>query len=123
MAEYIEFKAPEIGMNRTKKILPINKVVRKVLALELTQAKVMAMKDDPETVDEVEEYVNGTLKFMDETEDFLITTLGLNKKQQDALEDLTQEQLGELSGRLQLALLHVDQSVPDTDEEDEPDPK
>ncbi|WP_334427236.1 MULTISPECIES: phage tail tube assembly chaperone [unclassified Levilactobacillus] len=123
MAEYIEFKAPEIGMNRTKKILPTNKIVRKVLTLELTQAKVMAMKDNPETVDEVEEYVNGTLKFMDETEDFLTTTLGLNKKQQEALEELTQEQLGELSGRLQVTLLHVDQSVSDTDEEDEPDPK
>lgn len=123
MAEYIEFKAPEVGMNRTKKILPTNKIVRKVLTLELTQAKVMAMKDNPETVDEVEEYVNGTLKFMDETEDFLTTTLGLNKKQQEALEELTQEQLGELSGRLQVALLHVDQSVPDTDEEEEPDPK
>lgn len=123
MAEYIEFKAPEVGMNRTKKILPTNKIVRKVLTLELTQAKVMDMKDNPETVDEVEEYVNGTLKFMDETEDFLTTTLGLNKKQQEALEELTQEQLGELSGRLQVALLHVDQSVPDTDEEEEPDPK
>ncbi|WP_407886046.1 phage tail tube assembly chaperone [Levilactobacillus sp. N40-8-2] len=123
MADYIEFKAPEIGVNRVKKIKPTNKIIRKVLVLQLTQSKSFSMKDDPETTEEMQTYVDGTIKLIDETEDFLATTLSLNKKQKDSLEDLTQEELGDLSGRLQFALMHVDEDVPDTDGEDEPNPK
>jgi len=125
MADYIEFKAPEIGINRAKKVAPTNKIIRKVLALELTQAKVVAMdmNSDPETIDEAEERVNGMLKYMDDTEDFLATTLGLSKKQKDSLEDLTQNGLANLSMRLQSELLRVNPDEPDTDKEDEPDPK
>lgn len=123
MVDYIEFKAPELGINRVKKIKPTNKIIRKVLVLQLTQSKTFNMNDNPETAEEMQDYVDGTIKLIDETEDFLATTLSLNKKQKDSLEDLTQEELGELSGRLQFALMHVDEDVPDTDEEDEPNPK
>ncbi|MCT3589313.1 hypothetical protein EFS21_01600 [Levilactobacillus brevis] len=123
MEEYIEFKAPEIGLNRAKKVVPTNRVIRKVLAVQLSQAKTTSVTDTPETVEEMETYTNAAIKLLDDTEDFLTATLGLNKKQQEALEDLTQEQLGSLSGRLQALLMHVDDSAPDTDQEDEPDPK
>ncbi|MGY0229484.1 phage tail tube assembly chaperone [Levilactobacillus brevis] len=123
MEEYIEFKAPEIGLNRAKKVVPTNRVIRKVLAVQLSQAKTTSVTDTPETVEEMENYTNAVIKLLDDTEDFLTATLGLNKKQQEALEDLTQEQLGSLSGRLQALLMHVDDSAPDTDQEDEPDPK
>lgn len=123
MEEYIEFKAPEIGLNRAKKVVPTNRVIRKVLAVQLSQAKTTSVTDTPETVEEMETYTNAAIKLLDDTEDFLTATLGLNKKQQEALEDLTQEQLGSLSGRLQALLMHVDDSAPDTDQEDEQDPK
>lgn len=122
MAEYIEFKAPEIGVNRVKQVKPSNKVIRNVWNMQLSQAKM----DDlplPTTNEEAISQIQTTLKMLDETEDFVATTLGLSKKQKDAMEDLSQEELGDLSGRLQAALLGIPDDAVDTDEEDEPNPK
>lgn len=127
MSEFIEFKAPEIGLNRAKKILPTNKVMRRVWAMQLAQAKLTKASEDsdvdPLTLDGAAEISEQSLKFMDDVEDFLATTLGLTKKQRESIDDLTQEQTGELIARLQVALLYGDANVPDTDEEDEPNPK
>lgn len=122
MSEFIEFKAPEIGLNHAKKIKPTNKVMRRVWSLQLAQAKA-ATEEDPTDFESLENSVKSGLSLLDATEDFLTTTLSLSKKQQDALEDLTQDELGELAGRLQVLIIKADRDIPDTDAEDEPDPK
>jgi len=124
MIEYIEFSAPEIGLNETKKIKPSNRNMRKIWNLQLIQAKAFSNEDkEPQTFDDLQKEHDQAIELLDKTEEFLTTTLVLNKKQQDRLEDLTNDEIGELSGRLQYALSDINPNAEDTDKEDEPDPK
>ena len=124
MIEYIEFSAPEIGLNETKKIKPSNRNMRKIWNLQLIQAKAFSSEGkELQTFDDLQKEHDQAIELLDKTEEFLITTLGLNKKQQDRLEDLTNDEIGELSGRLQYALSDINPNAEDTDKEDEPDPK
>ncbi|MGX6429582.1 phage tail tube assembly chaperone [Levilactobacillus yonginensis] len=124
MIEYIEFSAPEIGLNETKKIKPSNRNMRKIWNLQLIQAKAFSSEGkELQTFDDLQKEHYQAIELLDKTEEFLTTTLGLNKKQQDRLEDLTNDEIGELSGRLQYALSDINPNAEDTDKEDEPDPK
>lgn len=124
MIEYIEFSAPEIGLNETKKIKASNRNMRKIWNLQLIQAKA-ALSEDKElkTLDDLQKEHDQAIELLDKVEEFLTTTLGLNKKQQDRLEDLSNRETGELAGRLQYELSKISQNAEDTDKEDEPDPK
>lgn len=123
MSEIVKFTAPEIGVNKAKELKPTNKIVRRVWALQLEQVKEQNV-DAPETIDDLEDSFTKAMKLMDDTESFIVDTLKLSKKQTDALEDLTQEELGELCGRLMAAVLGVEKvDESESDEESEPNPK
>ncbi len=122
MAEIIKFAAPEIGIKKAREIKPTNKLIRQTWKLQLEQVKT-SNQDDPTTVDDLEGSFNAAIKLMDDSEDFLVAALKLNGKQRDLLEDLTQEELGNLVGRLMYALMNIDGKNHQSDEAIEPDPK
>jgi len=98
--------------------------MRKIWNLQLIQAKAFSSEGkELQTFDDLQKEHDQAIELLDKTEEFLTTTLGLNKKQQDRLEDLTNDEIGELSGRLQYALSDINPNSEDTDKEDEPDPK
>ena len=114
MADSIEFKAPEIGLNKVIKVAKTNGNLRQVWQFQLTLAKASA-DDEHSDIEELQ----SALALLDQAEAFLATLLKLTAKQKNALEEIDQATLFGLVNRLSLAL----QGLEPKDIEDREDPK
>lgn len=112
MAETIDFKAPEIGLNKAVKVAKSNGNLRKVWQLQLALAE---SETDKELT--VEEETTLALTLLDKSEAFLIDLLKLNAKQKQALEDTDQKTLYVLVAQLSAKLQGV--SIEPTAEDEE----
>ncbi|WP_282803941.1 phage tail tube assembly chaperone [Secundilactobacillus kimchicus] len=122
MSDIIKIAVPELGLRKPREIVAKNKTVRRVWALQLQEVKLAQLQDEAMTSDEdaIKAY-ESVIKMLDDNEEFLVEVLKLNDKQKDALEELTQSEFARLTARVQMAIIHSEDSLAVSDEQAEPD--
>lgn len=92
-------KIKELG--KTFDVKATNKNMRKVYQLQLDMNKVATLEDDNDPMAMIQAQLDATTK----VEDFIVTVLKLNAKEQEKLDDMESEETIMMSQRISMKLL------------------
>lgn len=108
----VKINAKILGINKPIEVKESNRNLKLAMKLQIKFAQNSEIDSD-----DAMESIAGLLEIEEATTEFISTVLRLNEKQQESLEDLDQEETGELLQEVLSKLLHLDEV-----EEDEGEP-
>lgn len=109
----VKINAKILGINKPIEVKESNRNLKLAMKLQIKFAKNSEIDSD-----DALESINGLLEIEEATTEFISTVLRLNEKQQEELEDLDQEETGDLLQEVLSKLLHLDE----TEDEDNGEP-
>lgn len=112
-----KLKIKELG--KTFDVKATNKNMRKVYQLQLDMNKVATLEDDNDPMAMIQAQLDATTK----VEDFIVTVLKLNAKEQEKLDDMESEETIMMSQRISMKLLgmsdkDIEEALTEDDTED-----